>query len=324
MKTPMRHGVAVFLAITMCTSLLFVYSVSYSNNTTASSASKGASGEKVEPTSAPRAPPALQGYSSIIEHKPLKMHCRSCALVTSSGHLTGGGRGKEIDQAECVIRMNDAPTARGYGVDVGHRTNLRVIAHSSMQRVLRSRHELLNSSQDTVFIFWGPSSYMRRDGKGLVYNNLRLMNQVLPKLKVYIISWQKMLQFDEIFKRETGKDRRISNSWLSTGWFTMTIALELCDRINVYGMVPPDFCRESQHHSVPYHYYEPTGPDECAMYISHERGRRGSHHRFITEKRVFANWARTFNIHFYQPDWSPPPLPRNHTATTALPRSQKT
>ncbi|XP_016361242.1 alpha-N-acetylgalactosaminide alpha-2,6-sialyltransferase 5-like [Sinocyclocheilus anshuiensis] len=258
-----------------------------------------------------------------IQHKPLKMHCSSCALVTSSGHLTGGGRGKEIDQAECVIRMNDAPTARGYGLDVGHRTSLRVIAHSSMQRVLRSRHELLNSSQDTVFIFWGPSSYMRRDGKGLVYNNLRLMNQVLPKLKVYIISWQKMLQFDELFKRETGKDRRISNSWLSTGWFTMTIALELCDRINVYGMVPPDFCRESQHPSVPYHYYEPTGPDECAMYISHERGRRGSHHRFITEKRVFASWARTFNIHFYQPDWSPPPLSRNSTATTAFTRSQK-
>lgn len=150
------------------------------------------------------------------------------------------------------------------------------------------------------------------------------MNQVLPKLKVYIISWQKMLQFDDLFKRETGKDRRITNSWLSTGWFTMTIALELCDRINVYGMVPPDFCRESQHSSVPYHYYEPTGPDECAMYISHERGRRGSHHRFITEKRVFANWARTFNIHFYQPDWSPPPLPRNSTATAAFPRPQKT
>lgn len=72
-------------------------------------------------------------------------------------------------------------------------------------------------------------------------------------------------------------------------------------------------CREPQHHSVPYHYYEPRGPDECAMYISHERGRRGSHHRFITEKRVFANWARTFDIHFYQPDWSPPELPANWT-----------
>ncbi|KAJ8011038.1 hypothetical protein DPEC_G00054040 [Dallia pectoralis] len=259
-------------------------------------------------------PPVLQGYVGIIDHKPLKMHCRSCSLVTSSGHLTGSGRGDEIDRAECVIRMNDAPTAHGYGADVGHRTSLRVIAHSSMQRVLRSRHELLNASQDTVFIFWGPSSYMRRDGKGLVYNNLRLMNQVLPKLKVYIISWQKMLQFDELFKRETGKDRRISNSWLSTGWFTMTIALDLCDRINVYGMVAPDHCRDPRHPSVPYHYYEPRGPDECAMYISHERGRRGSHHRFITEKTVFAGWAQTFDIHFYQPSWEPPSrTPGNRT-----------
>ena len=139
--------------------------------------------------------------------QPPRMHCKTCALVTSSGHLIGGGRGEEIDQSECVIRMNDAPTARGFARDVGRRTSLRVVAHSSMQRVLRSRHELLNASQDTVFIFWGPSSYMRRDGKGLVYNNLRLMNQVLPKLKVYIISWQKMLQFDELFKKETGKDR---------------------------------------------------------------------------------------------------------------------
>lgn len=147
-------------------------------------------------------------------NQPLRMHCQTCALVTSSGHLIGGGRGEEIDQAECVIRMNDAPTARGYARDAGRRTSLRVIAHSSMQRVLRSRHELLNASQDTVFIFWGPSSYMRRDGKGLVYNNLRLMNQVLPKLKVYIISWQKMLQFDELFKKETGKDRY--NIWLSS------------------------------------------------------------------------------------------------------------
>uniref|UniRef100_A0A673W084 ST6 N-acetylgalactosaminide alpha-2,6-sialyltransferase 5 n=1 Tax=Salmo trutta TaxID=8032 RepID=A0A673W084_SALTR len=223
---------------------------------------------------------------------PLKMHCRSCALVTSSGHLMGGGRGEEIDRAECVIRMNDAPTALGYGRDVGRRTSLRVIAHSSMQRVLNIT---FSSLQDTVFIFWGPSSYMRRDGKGLVYNNLRLMNQVLPKLKVYMISRQKMLQFDELFKKETGKDRRISNSWLSTGWFTMTIAMELCDRINVYGMPQPPSSPS------PYHYYEPLGPEECAMYISHERDRSGSHHRFITEKRVFTSWARTFNIHFYQP-----------------------
>ncbi|KAF4089567.1 hypothetical protein AMELA_G00067640 [Ameiurus melas] len=323
MRTATRHGAAAFLAITMCTSLFFIYNINNNNNNNDSRAGSSPAASTQKPHKAP-SPPPLQGYISIIDHSPLKMHCGSCSLVTSSGHLTAGGRGKEIDSAECVIRMNDAPSGRGFGPDVGRRTTLRVIAHSSMQRVLRSRHELLNSSHDTVFIFWGPSNYMRRDGKGLIYNNLRLMNQVLPKLKVYIISWQKMLQFDELFKKETGKDRRTSNSWLSTGWFTMTIALQLCDRINVYGMVPPDFCKEAQRPSVPYHYYEPLGPDECAMYISHERGRRGSHHRFITEKRVFANWARTFDIHFYQPDWSPAPLPKNITGTTVSPQTWRT
>ncbi|RMC08555.1 hypothetical protein DUI87_14802 [Hirundo rustica rustica] len=249
--------------------------------------------------------------------QPLKMHCKSCALVTSSGHLLGSRQGDRIDESECVIRMNDAPT-RGYGKDVGNKTSLRVIAHSSIQRILRNRNELLNMSHGAVFIFWGPSSYMRRDGKGLVYNNLQLMNQILPQLKVYMISRHKMLQFDDLFKRETGKDRKISNTWLSTGWFTMTIALELCDRINVYGMVPPDFCRDPNHRSVPYHYYEPLGPDECTMYISHERGRKGSHHRFITEKRVFENWARTFDIHFFQPDWKPEPLTGTRPEAKAL------
>ncbi|XP_029887873.1 alpha-N-acetylgalactosaminide alpha-2,6-sialyltransferase 5 isoform X2 [Aquila chrysaetos chrysaetos] len=287
MKTLMRHGLAVCLALTtMCTSLLLMYG-----------GIGGGGGGHPEPrrrqqqqvAAVPSRPPGhgqyhpalpvgaglLEGYISVLEHKPLKMHCKSCALVTSSGHLLGSKQGDRIDETECVIRMNDAPT-RGYGKDVGNKTSLRVIAHSSIQRILRNRNELLNMSRGAVFIFWGPSSYMRRDGKGLVYNNLQLMNQILPQLKAYMISRHKMLQFDDLFKRETGKDR------------------------------------DPNHLSVPYHYYEPLGPDECTMYISHERGRKGSHHRFITEKRVFENWARTFNIHFFQPDWKPEPLTVNH------------
>ncbi|NWW37664.1 SIA7E sialyltransferase, partial [Panurus biarmicus] len=335
---PQRHGLAVCLALTtMCTSLLLMYG------------GIGIGGGRSEPrrrqqqvAAVPSRPPErgqrhpalpvgaglLEGYISregscvelteaCLSLQPLKMHCKSCALVTSSGHLLGSRQGDRIDESECVIRMNDAPT-RGYGRDVGNKTSLRVIAHSSIQRILRNRNELLNMSHGAVFIFWGPSSYMRRDGKGLVYNNLQLMNQILPQLKVYMISRHKMLQFDDLFKRETGKDRKISNTWLSTGWFTMTIALELCDRINVYGMVPPDFCRDPNHLSVPYHYYEPLGPDECTMYISHERGRKGSHHRFITEKRVFENWARTFDIRFFQPDWKPEPLAGAHPELRAL------
>ncbi|XP_011741194.2 alpha-N-acetylgalactosaminide alpha-2,6-sialyltransferase 5 isoform X2 [Macaca nemestrina] len=291
MKTLMRHGLAVCLALTtMCTSLLLVYSnlggqkerspqqqqQQQQQQASATGSSLPAAESSPQPRpGVPAGPRPLDGYLGVADHKPLKMHCRDCALVTSSGHLLHSRQGSQIDQTECVIRMNDAPT-RGYGRDVGNRTSLRVIAHSSIQRILRNRHDLLNVSQGTVFIFWGPSSYMRRDGKGQVYNNLHLLSQVLPRLKAFMITRHKMLQFDELFKQETGKDR------------------------------------DRNHPSVPYHYYEPFGPDECTMYLSHERGRKGSHHRFITEKRVFKNWARTFNIHFFQPDWKPESLAINH------------
>ncbi|NWR15862.1 SIA7E sialyltransferase, partial [Emberiza fucata] len=314
---PQRHGLAVCLALTtMCTSLLLMYG------------GIGIGGGHPEPrrrqqqvAAVPSRPPERGQRHPALPHscagtgkmpaadcvslQPLKMHCRSCALVTSSGQLLGSRQGRRIDESECVIRMNDAPT-RGYGNDVGNKTSLRVIAHSSIQRILRNRNELLNMSHGAVFIFWGPSSYMRRDGKGLVYNNLQLMNQILPQLKVYMISRHKMLQFDDLFKRETGKDRESGFEPISS----FKITSFQSTRKNILGFhLFSFFHRDPNHLSVPYHYYEPLGPDECTMYISHERGRKGSHHRFLTEKRVFENWARTFDIRFFQPDWEPQPLP---------------
>lgn len=40
--------------------------------------------------------------------------------------------------------------------------------------------------------------------------------------------------------------RRQSGSFLSTGWFTMILALELCEDIVVYGMVSDSYCRSGQ------------------------------------------------------------------------------
>ncbi|KAM6962522.1 alpha-N-acetylgalactosaminide alpha-2,6-sialyltransferase 5-like [Aplochiton taeniatus] len=305
-KTRMCHVVIAIIIVTMGTSLMIVYSSSYGDTSSYHSDAGRPSTQKPRNSPKPQRhlPSLLEGYTGVVDHKPLKMHCNCCAVVTSSGHLTGSRLGHEIDRSECVIRMNDAPVS-GYQRDVGGHTSLRVVAHSSLQRVLRSQQELLNTSQDTVFLFWGPSSSMRQDGKGAVYNNLRLVNQLLPTLNIYVLSRLKMFRFDELFKKETGIDRRSSKSWLSTGWFTMAIALELCDQVNVYGMVPPDYCGLPSHPNVPYHYYEPSGPGECSMYLSHEGSRCGSHHRFITEKTVFANWAQQFDIRFYQPEWEP-------------------
>lgn len=140
----------------------------------------------------------------ILRFQPLRLHCNSCSLVTSSGHLTGGERGAEIDRADCVIRMNDAPT-QGYEQHVGRRTSLRVVAHSSLDQLLRNRQNLLRPDQDSVYVFWGPRSLMGR--KGSTYWRLRGIKRTLPQLKVYTITQQKMQQLDTLFKEETGRDR---------------------------------------------------------------------------------------------------------------------
>ncbi|XP_028571209.1 alpha-N-acetylgalactosaminide alpha-2,6-sialyltransferase 6 isoform X4 [Podarcis muralis] len=231
--------------------------------------------------------------------KTLDHHCSQCVIVTSSSHLLGSKLGAAIDQSECTIRMNDAPTT-AYEADVGNKTTFRVVAHSSIFRVLKRPQEFVNKTPDTILIFWGPPVRMQKS----LLKVIQRVSVSFPNMTAFVASPRRMKQFDDLFKKETGKDRVTSRSWLSTGWFTMVIGVELCDKIHVYGMVPPNYCiRKPPPHKLPYHYYEPKGPDECATYIHNEQSRKGHHHRFITEKRVFAKWASLYNITFSHPNW---------------------
>ncbi|KYO23209.1 alpha-N-acetylgalactosaminide alpha-2,6-sialyltransferase 6 isoform C [Alligator mississippiensis] len=193
------------------------------------------------------------GYLPVYGNKTLNSHCHQCVIITSSSHLLGSKLGSEINQ------------------------------------VLKKPQEFVNKTPETIFIFWGPPSKMQR-------SLLRIIQHVsmsFPNMSAYVVSSGRMKQFDDLFRGETGKDRQKSRSWLSTGWFTMVIAVELCDKVHVYGMVPPNYCsKRSQPHKMPYHYYEPKGPDECTIYIHNERSRKGNHHRFITEKRGERLWYK--------------------------------
>lgn len=60
--------------------------------------------------------------------------------------------------------------------------------------------------------------------------------------------------------------------------------------------------RTKGYRKVPYHYYEAGSRDECAEYLLHESAPYGGH-RFITEKAVFAKWAKTHAIKFFNPEW---------------------
>ncbi|XP_053549315.1 alpha-N-acetylgalactosaminide alpha-2,6-sialyltransferase 3 [Bombina bombina] len=241
------------------------------------------------------------GYINIKTHEPLQLDCGYCAIVSNSGQMIGQKVGHEIDQSSCIWRMNNAPT-KGYTEDVGERTTIRVVSHTSVPLLLRYPDYFFKEHNHTIYVIWGPYRNMRQDGKGTVYNILKKTIENYSSAKIYITSETRMNYCDSIFKMETGKDRVQSGSYLSTGWFTLILAMDACYGIHVYGMINDTYCKTDGFRRVPYHYYEP-GRYECDEYFLHENAPYGGH-RFITEKRVFAKWAKQHNITFTNPEWT--------------------
>ncbi|XP_063334286.1 alpha-N-acetylgalactosaminide alpha-2,6-sialyltransferase 6-like [Pelmatolapia mariae] len=298
------HRMVIFAAILILMTLFILYSSNNNSSIDAVYASFHVATNHATKTTDLRKWTGKDGYVPVYGNKSMTMHCHECALVTSSSHVLGSRAGDEIDRTECVIRMNDAPTT-GYESDVGNRTTLRVVAHSSVFRVVRRPNEFLrHTDSHPVIIFWGPPNKIGKDAKGTLYRLIQRVSMTYRDFSCFTVTPSKMRRFDSLFQRETGRDRQKSHSWLSTGWFTMVIAIEICDNIKVYGMVPPNHCgRKSGSKKMPYHYYKPRGGDECVTYIQHESSRRGNHHRFITEKQVFARWGKQYNISFAHPKW---------------------
>ncbi|KAK9532384.1 hypothetical protein VZT92_009767 [Zoarces viviparus] len=247
----------------------------------------------------------LRGYRRITPGRmdqPLYMHCSQCALVSSSGQMFGAGVGEEIDKVGCVIRMNNAPT-QGYEKDVGNRTSVRVVSHTSVPLLVKNESYYFQQSADTTYVFWGPERNMRQDGKGHIFNTLLKIAERYPKVRIYAVTTEKIQYCDGVFQNETGKNRMKTGAFLSTGFFAMILAIDICDSIHVYGMIDDNYCSRANHSVVPYHYYERNRIDECKMYRFHEHTKRGGH-RFITEKAIYAKWATRYKMEFKHPSWS--------------------
>lgn len=98
--------------------------------------------------------------------------------------------------------MNDAPTT-GYEADVGNKTSFRVVAHSSLYRVLKRPQEFVNKTPETIFIFWGPPAKMQKS----LLKIIQRVSTSFPNMTAYVVSPGRMKQFDDLFRGETGKDR---------------------------------------------------------------------------------------------------------------------
>lgn len=136
----------------------------------------------------------------------LDMHCSQCALISSSGQMLGAGVGDETDKIECVIRMNNAPTG-GYEKDVGSRTSVRVVSHTSVPLLVKNQLYYFQQSANTTYVFWGPERNMRQDGKGRIFNTLLRIARKYPNVRMYAVTREKIQHCDGVFQNETGKNR---------------------------------------------------------------------------------------------------------------------
>lgn len=146
----------------------------------------------------------LAKFSSLLQ--PLKLPCEVCSIVSSSGQMLGRETGPEIDQSSCIWRMNNAPT-RDFERDVGHRTDLRVVSHTSVPLLIQKPQDFFGQGNKTVYVVWGPLRNMRQDGKGIVYNMLKQVVENYPNARIYVTTEERMNYCDTVFKKETGKDR---------------------------------------------------------------------------------------------------------------------
>ncbi|XP_070552482.1 alpha-N-acetyl-neuraminyl-2,3-beta-galactosyl-1,3-N-acetyl-galactosaminide alpha-2,6-sialyltransferase-like [Ptychodera flava] len=226
----------------------------------------------------------------------LDFHCKTCAYLPSSGRLLGTKAGSEIDNNDCVIRMNVAPV-RGFEEDYGKKTTIRVICFMSTPGM--NDDIMTGEFAPERMIFWGVHPLKQPRAYRITVDAM----EKYPHIKYYFFRPETEELMSELFEKETGRSRMGSNSWLSTGLFAMKMAFDICDHINIYGMIHDQYCQQHQNDTAVFHYYgRYRNKTECGYYDKQERTKRGGH-RFVTEKAVLGKWANQHNATFYYPSW---------------------
>ena len=143
--------------------------------------------------------------------------------------------GAVIDDYECVVRMNHAPTD-GYEELVGSRTTVRVVQATNLPKMLgekaRENNRKVLLPTEEIIIAPGPEHFFSDKAFRIAREQYRRLG-----LKAHFV-WltpESMSENDEAFERATGINRAAGEVWLSTSWFAVFVASRLCERTHFYG-----------------------------------------------------------------------------------------
>ena len=147
-----------------------------------------------------------QQHSFVLATNPdmpvdLSLKCNTCALVGSSGMLLGSNAGSQIDSADCVFRLNSAPTL-GFEKDVGSKTSVRVLSVTGFKSLIRDAWQrTLDSFEDQDYmILLGPN--------GLLCKNCTL-SKLYQKFARYLENTELLQVTKESYQQVRQESRRL-------------------------------------------------------------------------------------------------------------------
>ncbi|KAM9638955.1 alpha-N-acetylneuraminide alpha-2,8-sialyltransferase [Harpia harpyja] len=197
-------------------------------------------------------------YSLFPQATPFQLPLKKCSVVGNGGILKKSGCGKQIDQADFVMRCNLPPLSSEYSKDVGSKTQL-VTANPSIiqkrfQNLLWSRKAFVDSVKVYNRSYIYMPAFSMKTGTG-------------PSLRVYYTledfgAKQAVLFANPNFLRDIGKfwkSKGIHAKRLSTGLFLVSAALGLCEEVTIYGFWP--FSVDLHGKFISHHYYDNVLPD---------------------------------------------------------------
>uniref|UniRef100_A0A672H1Z7 Alpha-2,8-sialyltransferase 8F-like n=1 Tax=Salarias fasciatus TaxID=181472 RepID=A0A672H1Z7_SALFA len=194
-------------------------------------------------------------FSTFPKDHPLpKKKWDTCSVVGNGGILINSKCGKQIDSAQFVIRCNIPPLDSELEKDVGKKTNL-VTANPS---ILEKKFSSLNNHRHPFV----ESLHRFEDAVLLLPTFAFDFNTQLCQRAVYAIedfdSAIRPVSFNPEYIRNLSiywRSEGLKEARLSTGFIMVSLALELCNSVDLYGFWPfsvhPHDC-----HPLTNHYYD--------------------------------------------------------------------
>ncbi|XP_042328973.1 alpha-2,8-sialyltransferase 8F-like [Sceloporus undulatus] len=182
---------------------------------------------------------------------------KNCAVVGNGGTLRNSNCGHEIDQADLVVRFNLPPM--NFSEDVGTKTSLITINPSILKNKF---HHLLAEQKPfadalglyrDALIFLPIFTHSHNSDVG--YRVMHTIERFGLAQKAFFLNPQYQANLKNYWRNKNLQPNR-----LSSGFIFLSMALEFCQRITLYGFWP--FLHDLNNQPIPHHYYDNKLPDD--------------------------------------------------------------